>query len=275
MPPGADLPTASPSLSPRTSGTLGGERTLSVPGYARTRAGVSHGATAPLQAGGAGGLGPPAEAGTPLASAGGQRKGAAALKTARSPWVRWVHLRSPTGNKPPPQPRPSVLTHHLTGDRWRPGAPPAGRPTAWPVARLPAAWPGSGAPSDTAAPRRWSGRTRSRVHSKCKGGSNISRGPTDRHPEKAGRARSQRAVLRPLGRQRGEGSAAAGPPLMASSGVLGTADLARPRGASKGGEPASRPPHCCPPPTSELPMEVLRLPRAQGRVLSQSGFSEI
>lgn len=68
--PGADVPTASPSLSPRTRGTLGGERTLSVPGYARTRAGVSHGATAPLQAGGAGGLGPPAEAGTPLASAG-------------------------------------------------------------------------------------------------------------------------------------------------------------------------------------------------------------
>lgn len=153
-----------------------------------------------------------------------------------------MHLRSPTGNKPSPQPRPSVLTHRLTGDRWRPGAPPAGRPTAWPAARLPAAWPGSGAPSDTAEPRRWSGRTRSRVRSKCKGCSSISRGPTDRHPEEAGRARSQLAVLRPLGRQRGEGSAAAGPPLMASSGVLGTADLARPRGASKGGEPAPRPP---------------------------------
>lgn len=99
--------------------------------------------------------------------------------------------------------RPSARTHRLAGDPSRPGGPPAALPAAPPAAPLPAAWPGSGASSETVVLGRRSARTRSGVLRNSNRGRQRhlprTNGPDTRHPEEAGRARSQSFAPPPPG----------------------------------------------------------------------------
>lgn len=82
-----------------------------IPGISKTRAAESRGATAPLQAGGAGGPGPPAEAGSPLAEG---RRVEEALRTARSSWGV-VGARAEPDREPAAAPARSLTAQQAAG----------------------------------------------------------------------------------------------------------------------------------------------------------------
>lgn len=127
-----------------------------------------------------------------------------------------------------------------------------------PAAPLPAAWPGSGAPSDPGAlRRRWSGRTGSGALRNANGG-RLQHLPNTDGP---GTRRTARRAEEPACRPSAPGDVTAGraaPP------------AARPRSLlQRARRQTPGPPH------SELPRDILRLPGAQSRGKSRSGFSEI
>ena len=238
---------------------------MRVPGYPGTRAGLSRWAK---QAGRAGGLGPPAGRGRPQPL---QRAAGEAPRPRRRPaagGVQAVPLRNPTWNQPPPQRAHSPLSR-------RPVA-PRGPASSAANSMACSAAPGCMARLGCALGRR--------------GASAVERRDPQlraRKPQRRRRQHLPRTHGAGTRRRRGGRGASAPPPApwdvtepappTASSGELSAKDPAGRRGASRGGETAPRS-HPHPPPRRprpELPTEILRLPRAQGRGPSQSGLSEI